>query len=347
MLVLTGQKNVLIEKFTNMYCGACPGGTIEIEKLQEAHPELIWVSHHKPVTFTENELNNDQSIALYNDIGVYGHPTAMVDRTEYNDDLVKGVGSWKEMVEQQLSVPASAEIYLDEVAFEEATRTFSFRVNTSFLTEVESGDYRVTVMMLQDYWDSKGAQSNYFNNSPGHPLEGLGDVIWDYKHRNVVRAILDYHWGTDGIIPEQPEVGEVYSKTFTFTAPEDYKLDKMKVVAVIGRLGQELSSRPVLNAVEVNLNDYGFRLSATEEQELSTAYSVTVSPNPASDIIYLSYPEKPSAVQLISMEGKVVYTVQPGSATFSMDISNQKNGQYILLAQLSKQKLAKPLTIQR
>lgn len=345
---VSGQKRVLIEKFTNMYCGACPGGSLEIESLQEAYPQLIWVSHHKPVTFTENELTNEQSIALYNDLGVQGHPSAMVDRTEYNDNLVNYVGSWDNMVAEQLSVAAAADIYLDEVAFDAETRTFSFKVNTSFITAVESGDYRVTVMILQDYWNSKGGQSNYFNNSPGSPLEGLGDVIWDYENRNVVRAILDDHWGTQDVIPVQPEVGELYSKTYSFTAPEDYRLDRMKVVALVAEHDQEdIYSRPVLNAVEIALNDFGFQLSATEEPEVPAQLSVLVSPMPASDLMMISYPEKPSLVQLISMDGKIIYSVQPEAAQLSIDVSPYQNGQYVLLAQLGNKKLAKPISIQK
>lgn len=343
---LAGQKKVLIEKFTNKHCGVCPDGTVEIEELQEKYPDLIWVTHHKPISWEENELNNLQSTALYNDLGSPGNPTAMVDRTAGGSNLISSISSWENRVITQLDEAITANIDIDEVSFEKETRTFSFKVNTTFVNSASANEYRVSVMIIQDYWDSSGGQSSYFNDSSGHPLEGLGSTIWDYEHRNVVRAILDNHWGTENVIPSNPLVGETYSKDYSYTAPDNFRLDRMKVVAFVSKHdANSLNARPVLNVVEIAMNDYGFQLSSLGTIEPDDKLSVSVSPNPVSITAHITYTEIPSLVQLISMTGQVIYEVIPEAAALSLDVSSYDNGTYILLAQTGETRLAKPLII--
>lgn len=81
------QKNVLFEKFTNAYCGVCPDATLDLMEIVENNPDVIWISHHKPVTWTDNPLTNERSIAIWDDLNVSGVPQGMVDRTVYDGSL--------------------------------------------------------------------------------------------------------------------------------------------------------------------------------------------------------------------------------------------------------------------
>lgn len=348
VLSLTGQKKVLIEKFTNNFCGVCPDGSIEIERLQDEHEDLIWISHHKPTTWEENELNNDDSNALWEALGGPGNPTAMIDRTPDNNGLITNIWSWEDNVISQLSDPVLAEVNVADVAFDEETRTFSFRVNASLISPIAPSGYRVSVIMVEDYINNKGGQSSYFNNVAGHPLEGQGDVLWDYEHRNVARAILDDIWGSSDVIPATPIEGEIYSKDYSYTVPETFRLHKMKVVAFVSKHHPvDLYAREILNVVEIDLNDFGFRLSATDDTQSASSAFIDISPNPVSDFLNLEFSEQPETVAIIDWSGVEVMKVKPVSKIFVSDVSDLSPGAYIILADMPEGRVAKKFKVIR
>jgi len=45
------QKKVLFEKYTNAFCGICPDATIQLKNMVEENPDVIWISHQKPIGF--------------------------------------------------------------------------------------------------------------------------------------------------------------------------------------------------------------------------------------------------------------------------------------------------------
>ena len=201
---LPAQKRVIVEKFTSAFCGSCPNAAIMIQQFQEDYPGTIWVSHHKPTWWTDYKLQNDQSDALWEELNVIGTPRGMVDRTPVNNQLVVSSGSWQTQLVQQLEEPHYADLEVNNVSYDLESRTFEFDIQVDFEQAPPAGNLHLSAIILEDSVTGT-EQHNYFNEVEGHPLEGLGDIIWNYHHRNVARAILDGPWGTANVFPESPE----------------------------------------------------------------------------------------------------------------------------------------------
>ena len=345
VLSLSAQKRVLIEKFTSAFCGSCPNASLEIQYMQEAYPELIWVNHHKPTWWTDYKLENEQSGVLWNDLSVPGTPRAVVDRTPIGTQLTYSLGNWSNMVNQQLAQPAYANLELSDIAYDLESRTFDFKVNVNFESLPPNGEYRITAMIVEDSVTGT-EQHSYFNNSPGHPLEGLGDIIWDYTHRNVTRAILNEPWGTPNSLPAALVVGQTYSYDFTYTVPEAYNPEQIKVVAVVSRHDENnLGNRQVLNVLEVKMNEQGLVLTNAEEI-FWQSQQISIHPNPANDYVNLDLSFIPDQVDIFNNNGQLIQRYGELSKQ-QIDVSQLNTGLYFLRIHLEGYTISRKLAIVR
>ena len=73
-------------------------------------------------------------------------------------------------------------------------------------------------------------QANYFNETPGHPYEGLGNPIVDYVHNDGLRNALSDLFGDP--IPSTPAFQE-FRKSFTFTVPATYVGENLGFVVML------------------------------------------------------------------------------------------------------------------
>ncbi len=339
-----GQKTVLIEKWTNAFCGQCPDGTVLLEDLEERYPNLIWVLHHKPVTWIDNELNNEDSAEIYYDLDKPPTPTAMVDRAlDYQSRLIIGMRNWEEQLLVQEQQQAYAQVSIKDLTYDNATRTFDFSVETVFDAIPNANRFSFSAMMIEDKVESM-EQHSYFNDTAGHPLEGRGNVIWDYKHRNVVRAILDGPWGTNQTIPLEPTLGESYVMRYSYTVPESYKVENMKIVASLSQHNDnDVKDRAIMNSTQVILNETGLNLSHTDELESRPQF--TFSPNPASTNVNLSFSVIPQKVQLMNTKGELLNEVSPNSSEYKLDIAAYPSGLYFLKLDYENKSIVEKLVI--
>jgi len=342
---LLGQKNVLIEKFTNIYCGSCPNAHLIIHDYLDQYPNAIWVNHHKPIDFDFNPLVNEQSVTLWEDFNVAGVPTAMIDRVASGNSVARGSSSWGGLIESQNQKEAIANIEIKNVTFDLESRTFDFDVNATFSQIPASGDYRLSVMMVED--GVKKKQHSYYNDVAGHPLEGRGDIIWDYAHTNVVRTILDDAWGSDDVIPAIPEVGESYSKGYSYTVPDEYKAYKFLIVAMVSKYGQnDITDAEVLNAAQVDTRELDLILSANKEVRKEEMI-LALNPNPSSDRLNVQFATTPQSITIISESGQQIDTFQPNTSELNLDIRAYQAGGYYLIVLIDGKQYAETFVIIR
>jgi len=323
VIVTTGfsQKRAVIEKFTNSHCGVCPDATIKIEALMEKYPNTIWLMHHKP--FTNNPMNNDESLALWDELNVPGVPMAMVDRVAHNGSLVSGSSNWDNYLSVQDSEPAQAYVELSNVVFDETSRDLTFDINATFETLTKEGPYRISAVMVEDTVRGE-PQDSYYSDVPGHPLEGLGDEIWGYAHKNVVRNILDSPWGTEGVIPDVPVIGETYTHSYTYNVSEDFRSDRFVVVALLTQhVNNDYANRHILNADKVEIRS----LTATVDIESVT---VEIAPNPAQNFIEIKVEEQVDRINIYGFQGQLMQTVAAPALVNRIDISAYPSGQYLI-----------------
>lgn len=340
---LAGQKKILVEKFTNAFCGQCAGATEILKELSEDNPDLIWVLHHKPVTWTDNELTNDDCAVLWDDLDKPGNPTGMINRIAVNEKLIYGMNQWEDEIERQKELPHYAQVAITNISFDRDSRNFDFDVEIIFDELPNTDRFSITAMMLEDKVETM-QQHSYYNDVSGHPLEGRGDIIWDYQHSNVVRAILDAPWGTNQTIPPSPSIGEVYSQHYSYQVPESYAMENMKIVALVSNQdNDDVRNRAVFNSTQVNLNEYGFELSSSEELPAGPGFMMR--PNPAAGTLHLSYDVAPDQVKLIDINGRVVWTSSDLESEFSIATDGYPRGLYFLQSRFEQALLTKRLSL--
>src|SRR5690606_6041236 len=73
-------------------------------------------------------------------------------------------------------------------------------------------------------------QANYFNETPGHEYEGLGNPIENYVHNDALRNSLSDLFGDP--IPNLPAF-EKYEKEYSFTVPSHYIGENLSFVVMV------------------------------------------------------------------------------------------------------------------
>lgn len=347
------QRAVLIEKFTNPYCGVCPNAAIEIEKLQATYPELIWVSHHKPVSWTEKHFANDASVQLRSDLGITGYPLGIVNRHRFGGALVTSLSQWPDRVEEATTaaVDTDGEVNISNVNFDTDSRMLTFDANVQFdekpsMIIEDNIDRRVFAMIIED--SLRGVeQHNYFNETPGHPLEGRGAIIWDYYHRNVARTIIDEDvWGDNTMIPLDIDAGDRFTKGYSYVMPDNFKVEQIKIV--VGYTLHDLSNtdnRNIKSVTQYQLKDNG--LSSIAEPEDTASLILSVYPNPATDILYVKTAEKLTSLHILDNNGKVVSKPQVEEGHSGIALASLSEGVYFLLAEISGEMRARRFSVLR
>lgn len=330
-LSLTAQKKVILEKFTNAFCGQCPDASLTIKDIVEQNPNTIWVSHYKTVDWTEVALANPQSWEVWQEFGIFGNPLGMVDRKSINNDVILRQNEWEREVLKRLELPYYANIFIDGLTYEGDTQELSFDVRVQF-DEIPSfdGPFRLTVLILEDeVWGTQ--QNSYYNNVAGHPLEGKGDIIWAYPHPNVVRDILENPLGLEGVIPDEPMEGEIYSKSFTYTISneKDHRPDYYKVVAFIARHDEnDINNREILNANEVTLSEA--QIGTSTDDILNGNDHLVLYPNPVVDYIILDSDGLINQYSINDMSGNLVLK---GMSENVINVKHLPKGTYVISIQ--------------
>lgn len=338
-----GQKNILVEKMTNAFCGACPNASIVLDELIENHPNAILVKHHKPVDFTDNPLTNPQSGALWNDLNIPGPPMAMIDRTPVGGYVTLFSGQWDAALNATAATENEGEVWIENLMYDNENRILNFTVKAKLQETTVAGPYRLTAMIVEsEGWGQE--QYSYFNDVEGHPLEGLGDIIWGYKHTNVVRDILEDHWGIADVIDDVPDPEKEYEYNFNYQIPEDYKPERISIVATINQHGSSLTERKVLNATELELKNMGLGLTSSAE-ELAEAASFKIYPNPVSGQLHTEFSQKPEALSIYNAQGKVLWTGQADGKYLLINNLQLENGSYFLSATIKGQTTAVPFLV--
>lgn len=341
-LSVDAQKKVVIEKFTNTSCGTCPNASLVLQDIVSRYDDVIWVSHYKNNGWFDNPLTNDQTAQLWDDISVPGNPLGMIDRIPVDNFLLLTSSRWEDRIQEQLNETVLADVIIDDVDYDKENRTISFSTGVTFLQDMPSGDYRISAMIVEDGVTGQ-AQNSYYNDVAGHPLEGMGNPIWNYEHHNVVRAILDDTWGTDNVVPSEPVVSETYIQSYSYIVPEEYKPAQIKIVCMVTRHDEsDVLNRRVYNADEVSLSD--IELQLTGQADIVDDKSIVIFPNPANRMIYVDSDGTPTSYTIIDIQGREISNGSINSQR-EIDISHLDNGIYTLMLNFSNNISVAKLTI--
>ena len=255
---LTFDRKHLIEHFTGDKCGYCPYGMYSIvEYMEKATIPTIWVSHH--AGFNEDEYTISESLKLVSALGVNGAPAMAMNRTKQEEGLIFHPGYLPEItIKDKAKAAVSVKI---EHTYNEASRQMDITVSgeSSFATDSK---FLLSVLVKENRL--VGQQADYYY--------AWGDDLWkEFMHARVIRGMLTEALGDTVVMDNQ-----AYSKTYSYTIPEEWVPENCCVVAYITPVGKQ----PIINAEQVVL------VEGTTGGEQYNPYGITESKGPGSKITF-------------------------------------------------------------
>ncbi len=332
-------KMVLLEKFTAVWCGNCPNATVTVNQLANDYPTQVL-----PVMVHVNDVMEFDD-GLQSTFGVSGVPAAMVDRKLFSDENfeVFNVSGLVQHVEEQLTAYTPADVSV-EATFNENTREVAGIITADF-ADYTIGDLRFILLVREDNVTGESAynQSNYYNNTVGHPLEGLGNPIIGYTHNYVLRDIPLGSFGLEGSLPELINQGEIHTHPFSFILPEEFNAEYIRLIGGVANYGTEPGEKEILNVGTTNLSTL---VSSNNVEMIDGALSVY--PNPATDEIRLSWSglsNRVNELKLSNIAGKEIYRAVPTQDFLDIDLSNFTKGVYFITIKAGEQLATEKLII--
>jgi hypothetical protein len=322
-------KKVIVEEATGAWCGYCPDGAVKLQALMGSNHNVIGVAIHNgdAMAFTDGNTVNDAYIS--------GFPSGLVDRFKFDGEEAVELdrGQWAAKATERQQMPTPVKI-TGTNTYDAGSRLLTVNLTARFYASI-SGDYRFNCYVVEDSCSGTGTtwnQSNYYNTTAGHPMNGLGNPIIGYQHRHVLRNMLGGSWGTATSIPATIVANTDYTKTFTFTLPAGYNPARILVVGLVQKYSANESDREILNADEMFLN------GGTGIAENSAIAQLNVYPNPASGSSTMSIVLKQASelsVSVMNIVGETVRTqnfgtVEAGSFNTTLDLSNLTKGVYMV-----------------
>lgn len=201
------QRNILIEEYTGVRCPNCPDGHRVATELKSLHPGRIYsVAIHagyyaSPVS-GQPDYTTAIGDALFNRFEPSFFPSGIVNRTAVDGEFVQSRSSWGSVSRDIVTQTSPVNLWMESTL---NCVTNELKVTVEGYIAEEMADPRLNLFLLQS--EILGPQAGGL----------LGE---EYPHRHMLRdRVTNADFG-DKITAAQ---GEYFSKTYTYTVPEDYK----------------------------------------------------------------------------------------------------------------------------
>ena len=243
-------RNVLVETFTGVTCGNCPGAH---EREAEAFEglDVIMVTHHSGYTPDVFTTDADQSYTwFYNSNGTFA-PAIMLDRTNVNSFYATGYygpvflpgepTDLRSIYTTLSNTPTTVNVKL-AATYDSATRQLSVTASGDVLSDPLAANPCLNV------WLTESNLKAFLPN--GKPMAQSGSPLGaDYIHNNVFRVALTPTWGEAIDLS-----GNSYERTYTCTLDEKWVPENMEIVGFLANIdSKDCNNCRVLNAAKMPL----------------------------------------------------------------------------------------------
>lgn len=218
--VFIPKRKVVIEDYTGTWCGFCPAVAVAIDELRAITEDIAVVAIHKSASSIPDPLDFPRILDLQAMFNVdNGFPKAQINRTE----------AWPRPFDLT-RVTNLAGNYTDvSIAINSSLSGSDLNVSVDVVYENGSapGDKLVAYLLENNVI---APQANYYDQTPGHPYEGMGNPIPDYVHNDGLRNSLSDLFGDP--IPQKAAF-EKYSKSYHFSVPSHYVGENLSFVVMV------------------------------------------------------------------------------------------------------------------
>jgi len=300
-------KHILVEKITSAGCPGCPNGALVLDDLVQQHADIIPVAIHLHDQWHADQMANadgDSILAAY----WWAQPTAMIDRVKFADQTRMSLFTslWDSKIAERRTDPLELTLGAS-TTYDPMARSPSISLNGTTMNAL-SGDIRVNAYVVENSVTGQGLgydQLNGYDNTSGHPLQGLGNPIIGYEHKHVLRDMVGGPWGATGVIPNSPSAGTNFSHTFTTTIDTAWDDQDLTIVVLVQQYNANPEARQILNAISLGVDD---QVLASVEQALAEAQALHIYPNPVLDQAFIRLPSSDiDQLRLRDLQGRIVW----------------------------------------
>jgi hypothetical protein len=308
-------KMVVGEMGTGTWCGWCVMGIVYMDSMDIKYPETwigIAVHNFDPMVVDEY----DEAIGP---LIQYSYPGGLVDRTILTDP-----SAFEQAFLQSINKVPAAGIIIQNKLYNETTRELSFTLTSDFVAQVNS--YRFNAVIKENNVTGTGQgwnQVNYYSGGMFGPMGGfelLPDPVpaEDMVYKHVARAILGGFEGAEGSLPTTIYAGETHSYDFSITIPEDWNIDNLEIVGML----IDYNAGTIVNGTQEEVLITGIA-------DLESTTNIVVYPNPAKNELNFSNISNGN-IYIYNINGQLMMEKQKVDGSYKLDITNLKNGAYIV-----------------
>ncbi len=315
------ERKVWAEEATGTWCVWCPRGDVFMNLMDERYGDaFVGTAVH----------NGDPMVVADWDSGVgafpgfQGYPSVIFER-----DIIIDPSALENSVAAYLQEePVS--IMVHEATYDEATRALNLTVHTEIRGD-QVGDMRLIVGLTEDGVTGTAAGYNQANAyAGGNTVMGgyenlpnpvpAADMVYNHTSRDLLTPFdgIEQAFSTSVIVS-----GGWYEHSFTYTIPTEWDTENMHIISAVTANGS------VDNAQTSKF------LAAVDTKDLGLESSVTLSPNPASQVanVRVQLEEQVNLSMVVTdAMGKVIsqrnYGNISGDQIFPINISSYPAGVY-------------------
>lgn len=229
-------KNVVIEEYTGINCGACPDGHRIANQIAAAHPGRVIVVNIHAGGYAANTYTTSSGNTLRSTFNINSFPTGTVNRHSFSSGLVLERNYWSSCTNTILNQASPVNIAA-RGTLDWATRELNITVQLYYTSDEANATNKLNVAIIQD--NVIGSQSGASYN----PAQQVGS---QYRHMHMFRGfITEGAWG-EAVSPTT--AGSFIEKTYTYTIPASLgspnaitaKLEDLHFVAFVAQGNQEI-----------------------------------------------------------------------------------------------------------
>ena len=219
-------RKILVEDYTGHRCPNCPEAARILDGIHDDYcdhiiPIAVHVSFfaepHTPDFPEDFRTETGNTLDEFYGVSNQGLPGGLVNRKEFNGNLVLGRDSWRAAVDAIYDITPDVNIII-EPTYNEANHSITVNVKTEILKDIDES-INLGLYVTED--------------SIIAPQQDGSEYIESYLHKHLLRKGVNGAFGEK--ILNSAKKGAVFEKTFTVNLLDDWNIQHLEFVAFISK----------------------------------------------------------------------------------------------------------------
>lgn len=242
--VTPAPRRVLVEEFTGATCANCPAARDLLTNIAHQHPgRIIPMEIHifnfqqsRPAHGARYDFRTEGGTAIGQQIysTISGMPSAGFNRKPFQGERLLYSPKWAGAIDEALKEPAMVNLELD-TDFDPSSRVATIHVKVAYAQPVTGAQFISLALLENDLIDIQEFTNGKFDSS--------------YVFKHTLRDLITPVTGVEFLSEfSQKEAGRVYERWFTYSVPEEVKIENAYLVGFVHH--HDAQSKEVLQVTE-------------------------------------------------------------------------------------------------